>query len=269
MFSQPAVVINDPGIARSIQTENFDHFQNRGMFYNDPLSAILGSLDYEPWKPLRKKLTPAFTPAKIKNMFNTIRIVGDEVQRGLGEILSTNNQVEVRDLFGRFTTDVIASVAIGINPQAELREMATKAMHNKLMYPLNILTDAFPNFSRFLNIRKHSKEVTDFFLDIVEQSIELRRQDEVRRNDYLQLLIDADIPKEQIAPLVFDFLSAGYADSTSTLAYCLYELALPENRHIQIQARKEIHSVLEENDGQLTYEALEVMIFCKKIVKGN
>lgn len=274
VFFRPALIVTSLPIIKDILNNNFDHFQNRGMYHNDPLSAILGSLDHDDWLPLRKKITPAFTPAKIKNMFEIVKTVGEKLEEGLSETISSANQVEIRDLFGRFTTDVIGSVAIGIecntlNSRTELREMAKKAMQTRLPFPLNILTETYPSIARFFNIRKHSKDVTDFFLNIIKQSCEFRKQSGEKRNDYLQLLIEADLPIEQTAALAFDFLSAGYADSTSTLAYCLYELSLPENQHIQRKARQEIQSVLENDDGKLTYEVLKKMVYCKQIIDGN
>lgn len=274
VFFQPALIVTSLPIIKDILNKSFDHFQNRGMYHNDPLSAILGSLDHDDWQPLRKQISPAFTPAKIKNMFEIVKTVGEKLEKGLSETISSANQVEIRDLFGRFTTDVIGSVAIGIecntlNSKNELRDMAKKAMQTRLTFPRNILTETHPSIARFFNVRKHSKEVTDFFLNIVKESVEFRQQSGEKRNDYLELLIEAKLPIEQTAALAFDFLSAGYADSTSTLAYCLYELSLPQNQHIQREARREIQSVLEDDDGELTYEGLKKMVYCKQIIDGN
>lgn len=275
MFLEPSVLIVDLELIKCVLTDKFSHFQNRGMYYNerdDPLSAILGTLNHEKWKPLRKQLSPAFTRAKIKEMFETMKTVGDELVKGLDEIIINGNQVEIRKLFSRFTIDVIGKVAIGIqcdtlNKSTLLGEMAKKAMQPYLNFPWNHLTIAHPDFARFLRIRKHPKEVSDFFVDIIEQTIQYRKENNETRNDYLQLLIDSGLNTNEIAALAFDLLSAGYADSTSTLAYCLYELS--NNEPIQIKARKEIQSVSTENNGQLTYEVLYKMTYCKQIIKGN
>lgn len=275
VFLRPSVLIVDLELIQCILKKDFQYFQDRGMFCNekvDPLSAILGTLDHEEWKPLRQKLTPAFTPAKIKQMFEKIKTVGDELVRGLSEIIETDNEVEIRDLFSRFATDVIGRVTIGIecntlNSSTVLREMAKKAMQPYLKFPWNSLTIAYPGLSRFLGIRKHPKDVSDFFVNIITQTIQYREENPEIRNDFMQLLIDAGLTTKQIAALAFDLLSAGYSDSTSTLAYCLYELSLPENKHIQDRAREEIRSVLEQH-GQ-TYDVLEKMTYCKQIIDGN
>lgn len=274
MFLRPSVVIVDVDLIQCVLKGNFENFQNRGMFYNemDPLSLILGTLDYDEWKPLRQKLTPAFTSAKMKQMFGKIKTVGDELVRGLNEMITTDNEVEIRDLFSRFATDVIGRVTIGIecntlNSPTELREMAKLAMQPYLKYPWNSLTIAYPGFSRLLGLRKHPRVVSDFFVNIIAQTIQYRQENPGPRNDYLQLLIDADLTTKQIAALAFDLLSAGYSDATSTLAYCLYELSLAD--HIQDAAREEIRSVLEQHNGQLTYDVLDKMTYCKQIIEGN
>lgn len=278
---KPSIMIIDPDLIKSVLKTNFHHFQNRGMYYNlkDPLSAILGTLDHDKWQPLRKKLTPAFTPNKIKEMFPVMKIVGDELVGGLMQMISTDSEVEIRDIFSRFTTDVVGKVAIGIqcdtlnnDGTSQLREMAKKAMKPYLKFPWNILTVTFPSLARFLGIRKHPKDVSDFFVDIIKQTIRYRTEhteESNNRNDFMKLLINAELTTNETAALAFDLLSAGYADSTSTLCYCLYELSLPENRHIQRKAQMEISSVLEQHNMELTYDALNKMVYCDQIIHGN
>lgn len=278
MLWKRAILILDRRLVISVMNENFHNFRNRGMFYNekdDPLSALLGTLEGETWNALRKQLTPAFTPAKLKGMFPSLQLVGEQLVEGMDGILQSGNEVEIRRLFSRYTTDVIGNVMIGIdsntltNTTTPLREMARQAMIPHLKFPLNIFTVTCPKVARFLRIRKHDKEVSDYFMNVVRDIIEMREDAQFRRNDFMQLLIDSNISTESIAAISFDLLSAGYADSTSTLAYCLYELSLPENRHIQTRAREEIRTVLAQHEGKLTFDAWQQMTYCKCIIDGK
>lgn len=272
VFLKSSVLIIDLNITRAILIEGFQSFQNRGMYSNeidDPLSAILGTLEHDKWKSLRSKLTPAFTPAKIKGMFSTLKKIGDEFVRGLNEVVITDNMVEICGLFSEFTTDAIGSSAIGIEKNPELRKMTKKAMKPYLTFPYNILIFAHPKIAKLLHIRKHPADVSNFFVGVVEQTIQMRLKDTIKRNDFMQVLIDAKLTINEIAALAFDLLSAGYADSTSTLAYCLYELALPKNKHVQAKARDTIRSVLEQHNGELTFDAYIEMVYCTNIIKGN
>lgn len=110
MLLEPVVLVRDLKLARSVLSENFTHFHDRGMYQNardDRLSTVLGSVSYDNWKTLRPKLTPAFTSAKIKRMFSIMKTVGDAFVLGLNSTIGIENQVEVRCFFSRFATEII------------------------------------------------------------------------------------------------------------------------------------------------------------------
>lgn len=81
------------------------------------------------WRVIRSRMTPFFSAAKLKQMFQLMKNVGNELTDTL-----TVNQVkgtakvfhaDIKDLFSRYSTDVIASCAFGIeanslkNPESE------------------------------------------------------------------------------------------------------------------------------------------------------
>jgi len=59
---------------------------------------------------------------------------------------------------------------------------------------------------------------------------------------------------------------AGFETSSSTMSYCLYELA--QNQGIQDRLRSEIQTVLEEHEGQLTYESVKAMRYLNQVISG-
>lgn len=272
LFFKPALVIRDLTIVKMILSENFDHFQNRGLFHNekdDSLSAILGTVDHEQWKPLRKSLAPAFIHAKMKNMFPQIKNMCDELVENLNGIVGDNEEktIEILETFSIFTTDAIVDVAFGNHSNdsvAQMRQMIKKAKQPYLTYPFNRLVVAFPSFARFIGMRKHSKEVTDFFENYVSDIVNYRMENQIRHADFMQSMIDKRLGIPRIAAVSFDLLSAGYADSTSTLAYILYELSL--NKNIQNKARDEVHAL---KDAEFTYDILRKMPYCRQIIKGK
>lgn len=274
MFLKPLLLIVDLQLIRQILIGDFEHFQDRGIFSNekdDPISAILGTMDHDKWKPIRSKLTRAFTRAKIREMFPIMKKVGDELVDGLKKTVETKNQVEIRGLFGLFTADVIGFIAIGIECKclkikSLLQEMVQKAMQPHSKFRCNLLKSAHPKLASFLGMRKHSKDVSDFFVDIIKESIQYRKEKNEHRSDFLQLLIDSGLTTNQMSAFAFDFLSAGYSDITSIISYCLYELSM--NEKIQTEARSEIQRILKEH-GELTHEVLDKMVYCKSIINGN
>jgi cytochrome P450 family 6 len=70
-----------------------------------------------------------------------------------------------------------------------------------------------------------------------------------------------------LAAQAFVFFAAGFETSSSTMTFCLYELAV--NPDIQEILQAEIDTVLEKHDGKLSYEALQEMTYLDKTVAGK
>lgn len=285
-FFSPLLLICDLELIRHIFIKDFQYFQNRGTFYNekhDPLSAHLFNVDYEKWRPLRSKLTPTFTSGKMKFMFSTMVKVANEFVECLNKTIQNDCEIEVYEWLGRFTTDVIGTTAFGIecnslkDPQAKFREMGKKVFNQpKLGAFERMLIITCKSLAKLLRIRVHHKDVTDFFLNIVKETIAFREKNNVQRNDFMSLLIDLKnanndterLTINEIAAQVFVFFLAGFETSSTTLNYCLYELALEKHKHIQDEARREISTILEKHNGELTYEAINEMTYIDQIVNG-
>lgn len=115
----PAILTLDIEFVKRILIKDFNHFEDRGVYYNekdDPLSAHLFALKDKPWRKLRSKLTPTFTSGKMKFMYPTVIDVGQRFTDTLSNILNAANgsaTVEIKDLLVRFTTDVIGTCAFG------------------------------------------------------------------------------------------------------------------------------------------------------------
>ncbi|XP_031631295.1 cytochrome P450 6A1-like [Contarinia nasturtii] len=283
-FLSPVLLINDLNLIRNIFIKDFHYFWSRGSFYNekhDPLSANLFNLDYEKWRPLRSKLTPTFSSAKMKIMFNNTIAVANEFVDCLNRDIELNGEADVHEWFCRFTTDVIGACTLGIDcnslrdPHSKFREIGKKTFEEpKLSSFQRTLVTSNTNLARFMRVRAHHKDVTDFFLKIVKETIEYRENNNVKRNDLMSLLIDLKNAQTdadrltilEIAAQAFVFFLAGFEASSTTLTYCLYELALEENKHIQDKARAEINKILEKYDGNLTYEAINEMTYIDQCI---
>jgi cytochrome P450 family 6 len=70
-----------------------------------------------------------------------------------------------------------------------------------------------------------------------------------------------------VAAQAFVFFIAGFETASSTMTFCLYELAI--NPDIQEVLRNEIDSVLEKHDGNVSYEAIQEMTYLDKVVAGK
>lgn len=166
-------------------------------------------------------------------MFGTVCDVGEKFVKTLGIESETalKNEIEIRDIAARFTTDVIGSCAFGLDcssledPNSAFRSNA-KSVFDQPKYPVAFaqLVLMFKDLARKLHVSLLSKEVTDFFLNIVKDTIEYREKNDVKRNDFMHLLIQlknngalegdssniGKLTTEEIAAQAFIFFLAGY-----------------------------------------------------------
>jgi cytochrome P450 len=77
----------------------------------------------------------------------------------------------------------------------------------------------------------------------------------------------AEVTMDIIAAQAFVFFVAGYETSSTTMTFCLYELAV--NPDIQDRVRAETDKVLEEHGGNITYESISEMEYLDKVVSGE
>lgn len=285
-FLRPISVIIDLDLVHHILVKDFNNFSDRGSFYNerdDPLSAHLFSMRGPSWRNLRAKLTPTFTSGKMKFMYPTILKVAAEFDKTLSEMLEVDNVVEIKDILARFTTDIIGTCAFGIecntlkNPEAEFRKISRLILgkpRNGVI--VRAFLTQFPSLAVKFGVKQLPDEVSSFFMKIVTETVELREKYGIRRNDFMDLLIqmknknDSDTGRltiEQIAAQSFLFFLAGFETSSTTMMFCLYELAM--NPEIQDKAKQEIEDVLKKHNGEFSYEAMMDMQYLDCIIYGN
>ncbi|GAB0099406.1 hypothetical protein DMENIID0001_152620 [Sergentomyia squamirostris] len=292
LINRPCLVIKDPELIKTIIIKDFDHFVDRGILADeeyDPLSGNLFSLSGQKWHKLRVKLTPTFTSGKLRAMFPSVITAAENMQKHLVKNLNRNpneNIYEVRDLSARFVTDLIASVAFGItvdsisDPNVLFRKMGQKALEPTFKNGfVTLLSFMAPKLLELLKIKQTPDEVEKFMVSVVEQTVKYRGENNIVREDFMQLMIqlknsgtvkeDGDWSAEnvdskkqtmtinEITAQAAIFFFAGFETSSSVMSFCLYELAkLPD---LQDKVYQEIKQVLDENNGEYSYESLKKM----------
>ncbi|XP_023030776.1 probable cytochrome P450 6a20 [Drosophila willistoni] len=284
-FMAPAVVALELDFIKEVLIKQFDKFHDRGVFHNerdDPLSASLITIEGQKWRQLRQKLTPTFTSGKMKFMYPTVEKVAKELLQAFDQQLENSSLLEVHDLAARYTADVIGSCAFGLecnslsNPQAEFVIMGGKAIkerhHGNF---INSMIFSFPNLAKALRMRINLYSVEDFYTNIVRETVDYRIKNGVKRNDFMDSLIDLIRKHEEGSKtegLTFNevvaqaaiFFLAGFETSSTTMGFALYELAL--NQDIQDKLRKEISSVLAKYNNEFTYECMMDQRYLSQVV---
>lgn len=198
---RPTLIVNDPEIVQEVMVKDFSSFHDRGLFVDpkvDPLGDHLFLLGGQRWRDLRVKLSPTFTSGKLKTMYPIIRDCAKTLQDYLVANTKTSYEFDSRDLFARFTTNVISSVAFGIeNDSINDRENIFRKMGLKIfdasLRDIIVGTLAFftPSVIKHLKLKQVPHEIDDFIFSVVKQTIEHREKDKAAagRKDFMQLMI--------------------------------------------------------------------------------
>ncbi|XP_002041509.2 probable cytochrome P450 6a18 [Drosophila sechellia] len=289
LFQKPAAFVIDLKLAKQILIKNFSNFTDKGIYYNekdDPMSAHLFNLDGPQWRLLRSKLSPTFTSGKMKFMYPTIVSVAEELMAVMHEKVAENCILDVRDLVARFTVDVIGTCAFGIkcnslrDEKAEFLHFGRRALvdsrHGNLV---SGLMRSYPNLARRLGLCRNTAQIQEFYQRIVKQTVTLREKENIKRNDFMDMLIglknqknmtleNGEVVKgltmDEIVAQAFVFFIAGFDTSSSTMTFALYELA--KNPSIQDKVRAELEQVLEQHDQKFTYECIKDLKYLDQVI---
>ncbi|KAH8320582.1 hypothetical protein KR067_005690 [Drosophila pandora] len=277
---RPVVLILDLEVAKQVLIRDFANFEDRGMYHNerdDPLTGHLFRIDGPKWRPLRTKMTPTFSSGKMKFMFPTVCEVGVELTGVCGELAENSmcGILEVGGLMARYTSDVIGRCAFGVdcnglrNPEAEFAVMGRRTFserrHSKLV---DLFIESFPNLARRLRFCQIHQDITDFYVGIVRETVRMREEQGIVRNDFMNLLIEmkqrGELTLEEIAAQAFIFFAAGFDTSASTLGFALYELA--KQPELQEKLRTEIDEAQKKHQGEFTYECMQELRYMELVI---
>lgn len=222
IYIQPQAYVMDLDLIKQILVKEFNIFTNRGIYHNeadDPLSANLAAVEDDAWRSLRQKISPTFTSGKLKVMFGTIAEISDKLIRTIEKETKSSGQLEVKDVLSRFTTDVIGSVAFGIecnsleDPSTQFYKMGLKAF-SSINFLKRTFLAVYGNLGKKLHMKTTNKEVGDFYFDVVGKTVKHREDNpQLQRNDFLNLLVKLKGPDaltfNQIAAQSVVFFNAG------------------------------------------------------------
>lgn len=160
------------------------------------LTGHLLNIEGEYWKKLREKITPTFTSGKIRQMVPTIVEVGSKLQNYMLKMIEYNSEVEIKDILARFTVDIIGTCAFGIqcnsleDKNAKFHEMGLKVFQQpRNSFIKQIIAVTYPELARKLGVKIVRDDVSEFFMQIVQDVVEYRERNNVKRNDFMDLLL--------------------------------------------------------------------------------
>ncbi|XP_058793135.1 cytochrome P450 6B1-like [Phymastichus coffea] len=283
-LSSPKLIVKDLDLIKDVLIKDFNVFADRGIKIHEkvePFSLHIFNLEYKRWKPVRAKLTPIFTSGKLRDMFYLIADCGTHFQNYVERLAEKSDAVDCRELTAKFTTDSIGVCAFGLNMNSIAEEDSEFRKFGRSLFEPSFRNKAKRLLRQFAPaiydvIGRYMQPAADkFFEKCVKETMTFRKDNNVRRNDFLDLLIDLKNNPEKIQTFeltdqllisqAFVFFAAGFETSSTTMANALHELAL--NQDIQDKLRKEINEELEKCNGKLTYDSVKNMRYLDQIIK--
>ncbi|KAL1123514.1 hypothetical protein AAG570_002591 [Ranatra chinensis] len=294
----PVFMVRDVELINKILIKDFSHFHDHGFLVDtevNPLEGHLFNMEGQKWRALRNKLSPTFTSGKLKWMLPQMSECADQLVQVLQKE-THGEDVLIRDYLSRFSIDVISSCAFGLeggalkDPDCEFRKMAKKIFRpSGIMRVKNTFRLFFPKTANWLKMKLIDPEVNDFFFNLTRQAFEHRLKTGLRRNDFVDLLLqlkqkgwvdyepEEDEEKEEkdhvevdpdtklvltdglLAAQSFIFLIAGLENIAVSISLVLFLLS--RHQDAQEKARQEVKRVAEKHRGHFSYDALKEMVY--------
>lgn len=207
-FNRPILAIRDPDLIRQITVKDFDYFVDHRSFLADPTQEPLFGkslflLTGQKWRNMRATLSPAFTGSKMRQMFQLVVGCSEQAITILvTEAKASSSKPfvpDMKDLFTRFTNDVIATSAFGIQVNSlqdrdnEFYAMGKRALNfgTPKGFLKFMLMNMAPKLCSKLGMRLFDQDCADFFHNLVHDTMRYREKEGILRPDMINLLMQA------------------------------------------------------------------------------
>ncbi|XP_028160711.1 uncharacterized protein LOC114353086 [Ostrinia furnacalis] len=311
-FTNPTVMPRDIELIKKITIKDFEYFIDHRSVVDEHSDPFFGrnlfALKGEEWKDMRSTLSPAFTSSKIRLMvpfmLELVNQMIDTLKAQLKESNENYIDVDVKDLTTRYANDVIASCAFGLRvnshaePNNEFYSVGKKALNFGYKAILKFLGFfLIPGVMKRLKLKVFDESITNFFKNMVTDTMHEREVHNIFRPDMIHLLMeakkgrlvhedksnDADAgfatveesfvgkkkvnrewsDSDLIAQAVLFFI-AGFETASTAMSFALHELAL--NPDVQDKLLAEIKENEAKNGGRFDYKTIQNMVYMDMFV---
>ena len=217
--TRPRFICADPEVLRQISIKDFDKFPNHeaSSLLNDIQHRFIFFMQDDTWRQVRALQTPTFTSGKIKRMYKLLNLCADDLIDCFQEQLAsmamdkdahnceTGAIVNLKDIYSLYTMDGIASCGYGLKLErkgsASIKSAASRndfvVMAMKLFeFSLLRLLVSFTFNKKFLSMigfKTVARAEIEPIANKVRHIIETRRKSNRKHDDYLQILLDANL----------------------------------------------------------------------------
>lgn len=182
--------------------KDFNHFTDRGVYagtHTNPLNNNIFFTGGERWRTMRQKLSPTFTANKLKHMTGQVKECSDSLMASIDSLVEgSQDEMEIRDIMAKYSTDVIGSCAFGLkldainDPDSEFRRYGKTVFQPSIRSKITMaIIFTQPSLLRVFRFHNFSHRTIRFFRDAFRQTIEYREKHNVDRKDFVQHLMKA------------------------------------------------------------------------------
>ncbi|KAJ8953901.1 hypothetical protein NQ318_019141 [Aromia moschata] len=296
-FIVPLLIVKDPDLIKRVTVKDFDHFTDHLTFiapeFDTLWSKNLFALKGQKWREMRNILSPSFTSSKMKAMFV---LIVECAENFVQHFLNKNEEiitVELKDIFTRFTNDMIASIAFGIKVDSLAEPNNEFYLKGKQVTDISspsktiqwLLYKLVPQLNKIKKVTVFDDVVANFFRNVVDETLKMRggerdlRKGEQKQDDKdvidtgfataqdsatVNEKLTVNLTNEDITAQALIFFFAGFDSISSLICFSSYEIAI--NQNIQNRLRQEIRETLKDCGGKLTYDGLMKMKYLDMII---
>ncbi|EST07807.1 Cytochrome P450 [Kalmanozyma brasiliensis GHG001] len=258
--------INRPEYIRWVQKTNFENYE-KGINFQRNMGDVMSLhgifvADGEVWKKQRKMASHIFSVGNFRTH------VQSTIQRDLSKLnqlfrdgSAKNTEIDMADLFFRFTLSSFSLMAFsadieclptdvqGLERVVEFAanfDYAQRVMDERFVDPLARYTEFFSSQGR--KMRRTIKELHNFCYEIIDLRLAARARGEAQAasgkgdKDLLALFMEQKLSRDELLPVVLNFLIAGRDTTAQALSWLFFELS--KNPDCIEKAREEIHEKL-------------------------
>ncbi|WCJ21143.1 cytochrome P450 family 96 subfamily A polypeptide 1 [Euphorbia peplus] len=277
---------SNPENVRHIASKNFYNYQKGEQYKKifEPFGEGVLNSDFETWKSFRRMLQSMLKDDKFQLFLQ--RSMDEKMNKGLIPVLEhvcsqKTAQVDLQDLFQRFTFDNICLLVLGFDPKSlslDLPHLSYKQAFDDVeeaVFYRHIVPESVWRLQKWLNVGHEKKlnmamEIIDSFLEqcISSKKAEIpRRKGEIKKigenYDLLTACIeeteedeDLKMSEKYLRDIGFNFIAAGKDTVNAALAWLFWLIATHPSVERKIIAEFK-GNLQEDEDGKWILSSLE------------
>ncbi|XP_055529183.1 probable cytochrome P450 9f2 [Wyeomyia smithii] len=209
-FTSPTFLVRDPEIIKKIGVKDFDFFPDHTpMLPSHKLDGEVGeeslfqntlfALRGQKWRDMRATLSPAFTGSKMRHMFTLVAECAQSMSSFFASEARSGKRLEyeMKDTFSRLGSDVIATVAFGIQVDSLKVRDNEFYLKGKEMLNFQSFTVGMKLFLMFfapwlmekLKLDFISSSLKKYFKGMIVDNMQQRKTHGIVRNDMIHILM--------------------------------------------------------------------------------